>query len=144
MVHYPAGSSIRRRYTVVMKGWTWSAKIFRKAVAFKACSFGTKGPSQIGTKGPSIHITSNIIAGVNGLEKTSNSDFSNRWRKQCFTNTVYSEGGVMLTSSGNDARQWKEYLRIFSTSWISSSGWMDIAIRSDIKLTLNLHFTLDF
>ncbi len=29
MVHYPAGSSIRRSYTVVIKGWTWSATILR-------------------------------------------------------------------------------------------------------------------
>ncbi len=29
MVHYPAGSSIRRWYTVVIKGWTWSATILR-------------------------------------------------------------------------------------------------------------------
>ncbi len=31
-------------YTVVIKGWTWSATIFREAVAFKQCSTGTKGP----------------------------------------------------------------------------------------------------
>ncbi len=35
MVHYPA---------VVIKGWTWSATILRKAVAFKLCLIGTKGP----------------------------------------------------------------------------------------------------
>ncbi len=45
MVHYPAGSSIRRWYTVVIKGWTWSATILRKAVVFKQCSIGTKGPN---------------------------------------------------------------------------------------------------
>ncbi len=32
------------RYTVVIKGWTWSATILRLAVAFKWCSIGTKGP----------------------------------------------------------------------------------------------------
>ncbi len=30
-------------YTVVIKGWTWSAIILRSAVAFKQCSIGTKG-----------------------------------------------------------------------------------------------------
>ncbi len=29
MVHYAAGSSFRRWYTVVIKGWTWSATILR-------------------------------------------------------------------------------------------------------------------
>ncbi len=29
-------------YTVVIKGWTWSATILRYAVAFKRCSIGTK------------------------------------------------------------------------------------------------------
>ncbi len=33
-----------RRYTVVIKGWTWSETILRWAVAFKRCSVGTKGP----------------------------------------------------------------------------------------------------
>ncbi len=36
--------AIRRLYTVVIKGWTWSATILRSAVAFKRCSIGTKGP----------------------------------------------------------------------------------------------------
>ncbi len=31
-------------YTVVIKGWTWSATILMKTVAFKQCSIGTKGP----------------------------------------------------------------------------------------------------
>ncbi len=35
---------IRRWYTVVIKGWTWSATILRSAVAFKRCSIGTQGP----------------------------------------------------------------------------------------------------
>ncbi len=35
---------IRRWYTVVIKGWTWSATILRYTVAFKRCSIGTKGP----------------------------------------------------------------------------------------------------
>ncbi len=35
---------IRRWYTVVIKGWTWSATILREAVAFKQCLIGTKGP----------------------------------------------------------------------------------------------------
>ncbi len=30
-------------YTVVIKGWTWSATILRKAVAFKRCSIDTMG-----------------------------------------------------------------------------------------------------
>ncbi len=30
-------------YTVVIKGWTWSATILREAVALKRCSIGTKG-----------------------------------------------------------------------------------------------------
>ncbi len=30
-------------YTVVIKGWTWSATILRSAVAFKQCSISTKG-----------------------------------------------------------------------------------------------------
>ena len=33
-----------------------------------------------------------------------------RQGKQCFTNTLYSEGGVLLTSTGNVIRHWKEYL----------------------------------
>ncbi len=43
-VHYPAGSTSEDGYTVVIKGWTWSATILRKAAAFKQCSIGTKGP----------------------------------------------------------------------------------------------------
>ncbi len=35
---------IRRWYTVVIKGWTWSATILREAVVLKRCSIGTKGP----------------------------------------------------------------------------------------------------
>ncbi len=34
---------IRRWYTVVIKGWTWSATILRKTVVFKRCTIGTKG-----------------------------------------------------------------------------------------------------
>ncbi len=36
--------SFRRWYTVVIKGWTWSATILRSAVVFKRCSIGIKGP----------------------------------------------------------------------------------------------------
>ncbi len=36
--------AIRRWYTVVIKGWTWSATILREAVVFKRCSIGTKEP----------------------------------------------------------------------------------------------------
>ncbi len=34
-------------YTVVIKGWTWSATIIRQAVAFKRCSIGTKCAKKI-------------------------------------------------------------------------------------------------
>ncbi len=40
MVHYSAGSTSEDEYTVVIKGWTWSATILRWAVAFKQCSIG--------------------------------------------------------------------------------------------------------
>ncbi len=33
--------------TVVIKGWTWSATILRKAVVFKRCSIGTKCAKKI-------------------------------------------------------------------------------------------------
>ncbi len=44
MLHYAAGSTSEDGYTVVIKGWTWSATILREAVAFKLCSIGTKCP----------------------------------------------------------------------------------------------------
>ncbi len=53
MLHYPAGSSIRRWYTVVIKGWTWSATILRSAVVFKQCSLGTKRATKISP--PPLH-----------------------------------------------------------------------------------------
>ena len=31
------------------------------------------------------------------------------WAKQCFTNTVYSGDGMLLTSTGDVFQQWKEY-----------------------------------
>ncbi len=34
-------------YTVVIKGWTWSATILREAVVFKRCSIGTKCAKKI-------------------------------------------------------------------------------------------------
>jgi len=40
MVHYPATSSQKR----IIKGWTCSAAILRKDVAFKRSSIGIKGP----------------------------------------------------------------------------------------------------
>ncbi len=42
MVHYPAGSSIRRSVHCSHKGMTWSATILD--LVFKRCSIGTKGP----------------------------------------------------------------------------------------------------
>ncbi len=48
---------IRRWYTVVIKGWTWSATILRKAVAFKRCSIGTKGPKVCHENIPPHHYT---------------------------------------------------------------------------------------
>ncbi len=38
---------IRRWYTVVIKGWTWSATILRWTVAFKRSSIGTKCAKKI-------------------------------------------------------------------------------------------------
>ncbi len=34
-------------YTLVIKGWTWSATILRSAVFFKRCSIGTKCANEI-------------------------------------------------------------------------------------------------
>lgn len=43
IIHYPVGS-IRRWGTVVIKGWTCSGTILRKAAMFKRRSNGSKGP----------------------------------------------------------------------------------------------------
>ncbi len=48
-------SSIRRCYTVVIKGWTWSATILRLTVAFKQCSIGTN--QSVPRKYPPHHYT---------------------------------------------------------------------------------------
>ncbi len=60
-IHIMDCIAIRRWYTVVIKGWTWSAKMLRQAVAFKRCSIGIKGPKAYQENTPHHYTTTTSL-----------------------------------------------------------------------------------
>ncbi len=106
MVHYPAGSTSEDGYTVVIKGWTWSATIFRLAVAFKRCTIGTKCAKKISPTPLHHHQPEPLRQGrmdpcFHVLYAKLSPYHLNHQTRQCFSNLLLSNFGdpVWIVSS---------------------------------------------